>query len=351
MMRSVTGVFLLAGVVAGWAHADLGYPDVAASVTKGLQVRGNLDLASVLSVNVEGGHIAAMPTVNRVGRWAQPLRPGGPLAAVNVVDVNGQVVGLTVQLFLVSPDKLTLTSYEIHLLESSFQLSVGSESGDDIRQASLVQNRAVAVDGKLHGVALHRPDGQRSLFAADYSTLRAVEEDSVRTVLGLAWIELGIGDMVSGLSVQAARDVTRVHAEPEAAIIASVAQLIPALASIDEAERQSARRRLSTLGQPGMDALRTFDRSTLSPNEDAELDELLRGHFVISRADLERLRGDVDTLLDLLYYNDADVRAGASDRLFELTGARVDAPAAAPDQSDWHRIEATRPALRNRPSR
>lgn len=83
--------------------------------------------------------------------------------------------------------------------------------------------------------------------------------------------------------------------------------------------RDAAVSHLIKLGRPAAAALLHRDRTRLTPEQNARIDEVLRPYSQLTRAEAAVLRHDVDFLLDCLYADDDALRAVALNELRELT--------------------------------
>lgn len=103
-------------------------------------------------------------------------------------------------------------------------------------------------------------------------------------------------------------------------VMRTVRKLLPDLGSPRPQVRTRAAADVARLGREGATALLRIDRSKLSLEQTARVEELLSRFRRMSDADAERLRHDPNFLMDCLYSDDELVRRLAARRLTQLLG-------------------------------
>jgi len=142
--------------------------------------------------------------------------------------------------------------------------------------------------------------------------------------------------------------------QPDPRVTAQVTELLSALDSPVSAERNRASQALARLGAPGVLAVLRMDRSMLSPEQRARLEEFVAAHDDRRCADVEESRRDPWLLADCLEFEDPAVRIAAKAALCRMLGEDVkydplaspEARAAAADRlrDRLAKLPATRPA-------
>jgi len=125
----------------------------------------------------------------------------------------------------------------------------------------------------------------------------------------------------------------------------AVEQLTPALASADWHKRRRAAEQLAKLGRDGAAAILRLDRTQLTVEQNARVDEVLSRFSPMPASELAALRNDPNFLLDCEYSDDATVRRLASDRLQQVSGRPAGIPVDGPDSVRADLIEKARTAL------
>lgn len=113
------------------------------------------------------------------------------------------------------------------------------------------------------------------------------------------------------------------------------------------ADRQRAQAALRALGQRGALAVRTLDRSRLTPNQNAELDAFLAAYSPLTDAEVQRLAASPEFLLDCLELDVPELRAAAWQRLRPLHAwpAGLDFDPDAPAEQRTRQVAALRQHL------
>ena len=110
------------------------------------------------------------------------------------------------------------------------------------------------------------------------------------------------------------------HWQLDPSLAARVREMLPALNDADFHVRDRALSELDSMGMPGAAVLLHLDRVNLTPEQNLMIDRTLAPFEQLSAKDADRLRGNVQFLLDCLYVGDRDVRAAALDQLRQVTG-------------------------------
>jgi len=111
--------------------------------------------------------------------------------------------------------------------------------------------------------------------------------------------------------------------KPTGESLKAVNALLPALDSDSFVDRARALESLQRIGLPVAVAIRHLDRTRLSDQQNLLLDAAMAPFTPQRGADVGRLRGDIDFLLDCLYCEDGAIRAAALDALQKKVGRLV----------------------------
>ena len=107
---------------------------------------------------------------------------------------------------------------------------------------------------------------------------------------------------------------------PELSLAATqrLADVLTRLESDKFSDRQKAQRDLKALGQQAALALRSLDRTALTPNQNAEIDAFLSSYSPLNPEETQRLALSPDFLLDCMELPDPTLRAAAWTKLQSL---------------------------------
>jgi hypothetical protein len=111
--------------------------------------------------------------------------------------------------------------------------------------------------------------------------------------------------------------------QPDPAVAAAVARLLPALDAESFAQRDRAARDLAALGPAGVLAALRLDRRGLTPAQRSALDGFIASRTLDPRRSVADARKDPEFLLKCLGYPDKAVRPAARDALEKLAGRKV----------------------------
>jgi hypothetical protein len=101
-------------------------------------------------------------------------------------------------------------------------------------------------------------------------------------------------------------------------------EILSLLGADDFRQRQAALNELKSLGQPAVLVLLKMDRSHLNLQQSAELDSFLATSAPLVAGSSKQLAQDPNFLLDVLYSDDANLRAAAIKQLRERTGKSIE---------------------------
>jgi hypothetical protein len=130
--------------------------------------------------------------------------------------------------------------------------------------------------------------------------------------------------------------------KPDPAVLALVESLLPALDSDVFQAREKAVQQLRRKGAAMALAVTRLDRSRLSDQQNASLDVAMAPFWPEETENIQRLRNDVDFLLDSLYSDDQAVRRAAFDCLQRRAGRRLSFDLDAASESRTAAIEILR---------
>jgi hypothetical protein len=191
-------------------------------------------------------------------------------------------------------------------------------------------------------------DGDRTvnvrLESRDLTTLRRQHPRLVNTYLRPVLRQLGQEQLLA-IDERLAWQVLGGEQPVDPKAQQRVNELLPALDADAFAERQAAVEALKQLGSEGALVLMKLDRATLSPEQRAQIDQVLAHYKQASARDVSALADDLDFLLDVLLTDNADLRALALARLKQKTDQPIDFDPAADPATRTQRVIELRAAL------
>ncbi len=137
----------------------------------------------------------------------------------------------------------------------------------------------------------------------------------------------------------------------EPTIMQQVQAQLPLLDSAEFHQRALAMRTLRKLGKPGALSLMHVNRSTLSCEQTARIDEVLSRFTAFPDETSSRLHENADFLIDCLYCQDATLSKLAIARLERLTGRTLSFDATLEDQPRIAAVNALRDSLMKQPAK
>lgn len=158
--------------------------------------------------------------------------------------------------------------------------------------------------------------------ASDFHALRAAHPDIVNTHLRRVLEELGQGHVLA-MDEKLAWQVLGGERPVDPKVVEQVQALLHRLDADAFAEREQAAAELLALGEEGAAAIAHLDRSTLTPEQNARIDEFLRNFNPVSEQKASVLANDPEFLLDVLLVEDAELRKLALERLRERIGKPI----------------------------
>lgn len=120
---------------------------------------------------------------------------------------------------------------------------------------------------------------------------------------------------IIGLDGKLALQVFAQDARPDPAITARLQPILIQLDADDLQQRNAATVQLESLGQPAFIALTHVDRSKLSPEQNSRIDAFVSAYHPVSDDEANRLRGDLNFLVDCLYSEDVFINNAALHQL------------------------------------
>lgn len=159
------------------------------------------------------------------------------------------------------------------------------------------------------------------LRAADLRSLRREHPREVSAYLRPVLRELHADELVA-TDPKLAWQVLGAERTPDPQVRQKVQAILPELDAERFADRERAAQALRDLGVEGALVLLQLDRSTLSPEQNARVEDVIAAYHQAADTDVSRLADDVDFLLDVLLIDDAELRRLALQRL----RTRVDRP-------------------------
>jgi hypothetical protein len=240
-------------------------------------------------------------------------------------------------------------------------LALGSESNAAMENVQLVQNSAGAAaaaaadpQDRDSAVTLYvqitdpttgASNQNQKLSAPTFTELRRRHPGAVNRFLRPMIRKFGQEQAVFGSDERAQWQVLSADYQPDNATAAKVNAILKKFESENYQEREGALDELKKLGQPAAIVLARMDRSRLSPEQQSGVDTFLSPFLPLQPADVQRLRGNADFLLDCLYSDDAALRRLALARLESVIGRKPDFDSAAPADARITAIERLRQQL------
>lgn len=191
-------------------------------------------------------------------------------------------------------------------------------------------------------ITLRQPDVPPQTYRApDLRTLRLDHPADFRKLVRPAVAALGdvrAAMLDDGEGYQILADRLPIDPAKEAKLL----EILPRLNGTDPNHRDAASRELAALGWPLARAIDKLDRKTLTPEQRARLDELMKSYRVMNAAQLERARADLNVLVDCLGLADPVLVAAARDLLEQRTQSKIKLDPQLPQADRLAQIEPLR---------
>jgi hypothetical protein len=326
-----------------------GYPELPAS-----------DLAAVISIHVEKSGLAVFTTLPpTVGPARVKIKNLPGLCRVNIHMPEGRktAASYTPEIFSFEHFDFsqpgTTTATTVQVTGWNLQVSQDIESPTDMKQVSLVQTPPDASDGNV-GIRLRvtvqgnngdPPAVNIERSAADFLSLRRQYPSDTARYLEPIFRDLHAEAAVFGPDRKLAWEVFAPDAATDPKVNAAVKQILARLDADNFRDREAAAADLQKLGQPAAICLSRWNRAGLSPEVNSRIDAFLSSYRPLPDADAQRLRGDVNFLIDCLYDNDNFIVQSALARLHQVTGRTIQFDPALRDDARRAAIDQLRQSL------
>jgi hypothetical protein len=165
--------------------------------------------------------------------------------------------------------------------------------------------------------------GNRQIFAADFATVRRERRADFDRYVAPMLRELGQYSLLApdaGVAWQVLGDLQ----PPDPLAAAKVREQLPGLNDPSFHARLLHRKELESLGPAAALAIRRLDRTKLSAEQSAQLDQLLRPYRQVSDENARKMLTDPSFLLSCLYSTDDAIRKLAIGQLKSVTRKEMD---------------------------
>jgi hypothetical protein len=292
----------------------------------------------------EDGRLAAQTTVTPVDGEVRVMSPKLPgIARMRVHDL--QAVGDTSvgrNFHLVYQDLTqpgTLIAFT-HVTGMAGRLIVARDSESEAMhaQVELVQDPLgtppepdkgpvrlrVTITSNSDDPAAQRDNVNLDLSAASFVELRQRYPRELETYFRPILREFGQDHRIFAVDERVAWQVLGADVVPDLKAAEQVKAVLAQFDSDDFRTREAALGELKKLGQPAALVLARMDRSNLSPEQLAGVDEFLAEYLPLSKEDVARLKRSPDFLLDTLASEDPALRKLALAQLKDVVRTNVD---------------------------
>lgn len=152
------------------------------------------------------------------------------------------------------------------------------------------------------------------LRAADLKTLRREHPREISAYLRPVLRQLQADELVA-IDAELAWQVLGSERKPNPDVARRVQEILPRLDADSFAERERAAQALRDLGVEGALVMLQLDRSTLTPEQNARVEEVIAAYHQAAVKDVSKLAEDLDFLLDVLLTEEPELRAMALERI------------------------------------
>ena len=213
-----------------------------------------------------------------------------------------------------------IQNFSVSMQPGYLQISKNYNSQSRNYQINLVQTQNRAMFGQPDGIQLNVYGGDNAgrinvsinLSEPDFATLRRKHPREVDQHLPRSR-ELKLENLFA-VDEEMAWQVFSEEWKGDEAIAAKLKALLPGLEGDVYAERETARQAIRKLGPDAALVIYRMDRSSLTPEQNCQLDLVLSAYSFMS-PEAQRLTTDVDFLLDCLYSDNPEVRTIAARHL------------------------------------
>ena len=292
----------------------------------------------------EDGRLAAQTTITPVDgevRVVVPALPG--VARMRVHDLQavgdtsvGRNFHLVYQDFTQSGSLVAFT----HVTGMAGRLNVARDAESEAMhsQVELVQDPLgtppepdkgpvrlrVTITQNSDDPAAQRENVNLELSAYSFTELRQRYPREVETYFRPILREFGQDHRVFAVDERVAWQVLGADVAPAPKATEQVKAVLAQFDSDDFRTREAALGELKKLGQPAAHVLARMDRSNLSPEQTAGVDEFLAAYLPLGKEDMARLKSSPNFLLDTLASEDPTLRRLALVQLKQVAPTKVD---------------------------
>lgn len=324
----------------------------------GRPVAGPFDAKQVVRIEIVEGHITVdtdLPPAGVEQRIRVTDDPAVWLATVNHRP-DGAPVFMAVQRYDFSQRDNVFTHAMVTASTSQVSLSGAVETLNGMTQVELIDRSPLVTpdEGLVDPGGLrvfvngYDAEGMRTMNlrveAPDLRALREAQPEVVNTHLRQMLRELG-QDHVLAVDAKLAWQVLGGERPFDPKVMERLHAILPRLDSDAFAEREQAAEALRALGEEGAAAAARIDRQTLSPEQNARIDEFLDRFQPVTSQKASALAEDPDFLLDVLLVDELELRKLALERLRHRLDHPIDFEVNAPAAQRSERVEALRRAI------
>ncbi len=304
------------------------------------------NLTEVFKLSIEKGFLSLDTKLEPTERPTRVMSPGLPLhGEVNVVANDMQAPAadgrapLRMLRFTTPPDGNveTIVKTSVAAMPNGLHIDQFSEIAGMMRGVQFIQQIPVVFEPgdmdanteeprvRLHVNINYTDDSDRQpirqLYTADsFTELRQNHAREVSMYLTPLLLQLQQDDVVAPEMAAAKRALpTGPTTAPAGDVRDKVASLIEKLSVPDQAARAEAFRELQSMGETGLAAISSVDRSKLSAEQNSLLDLLVTDETGVPTANATDLLNDPFFLVDSLSLSDAALRLAAFEQLKKLT--------------------------------
>jgi hypothetical protein len=182
----------------------------------------------------------------------------------------------------------------------------------------------VTITSKGEDPAAQRDNVNLELSASSFAELRQRYPREVEQYFRPILREFGQDHRIFAVDERVAWQVLGADVEPDPKSAEQVKAVLAQFDSDDFRTREAALGELKKLGQPAALVFARMDRSNLSPEQTAGVDEFLAEYLPLSKEDVARLKASPDFLLDALASEDATLRHLALAQLNHVATTNID---------------------------
>ena len=302
----------------------------------------------------EDGRLAAQTTITPVDGEVRVVAPAPALPGIARIRVHDlQAVGdtsvgrnfhLVYQDFTQPGSLIAFT----HVTGMAGRLNIARDSESEAAhsQVELIQDPLgtppepgmgpvrlrVTITSNHEDPAAQRDNVNLELSASSFAELRQRHPREVEQYFRPILREFGQDHRIFAVDERVAWQVLGAAVEPDRKAAEQVKAVLAQFDSDDFRTREAALGELKKLGQPAALVLARTDRSNLSPEQTAGVDEFLAEYLPLSKEDVARLKGSPNFLLDTLASEDPALRNLALSQLQNVVMTNVEFdPEASPD--------------------